>query len=209
MLAAVAIAFAGMAASTKPARANAEDILRFLAGAVIVGAIVNAIDDHHTPRYYGSSALPDSCMETVRVDWRNIQVYNKRCLNRGNYHGLPQRCERNFRVNGRNRRGYVAQCLWDAGFTRANGWSQPPRHNNPPFVPSPPTYGHSDRLPTSCLMRYRQNGRSIQGYWASCLRDSGFRNMPQNCRLRTRDGDRLFNAPCLYNAGHRNWGDGR
>jgi len=216
LIAAAALALAGLAAGSRPARADVDDLLRFLAGAVIIGAIVNAIDDSHTPRYVGRNVLPDSCLETVRVNWRTVQVYNARCLNRGGYYDLPRRCERSFRINGRNRRGYVAECMWEAGYSR-EGYrntlprNPPPRFGHPPFlgdnlpfVPAPPPiHDIEPRLPSSCQMTYRQNNRSVQGYWARCLRNSGFRNLPQSCRLQTRDGDRLFNAQCLYNAGYR------
>ena len=135
LVAATAIAFAGIAAGSRPARADAEDILRFLAGAVIVAAIINAVDDRHTPRYIDRWVLPDSCLETVRVNHRNILVYNARCLNRGNYHGLPNHCRRSFRVNGHTRNGFVAECMWEAGYRREGGWRQPPRYDPPRYSP--------------------------------------------------------------------------
>jgi hypothetical protein len=52
-------------------------------------------------------------------------------------------------------------------------------------------------------MTYRQDGRRVQGYWAQCLRDAGLRDLPRSCRLNTRDGNRLFNANCLRDAGYR------
>ncbi|WP_461473803.1 hypothetical protein, partial [Pararhodobacter sp.] len=115
VLAAAALALAGLAAGSRPARADTEDLLRFLAGAVIIGAIVHAIDDNHTPHYAGRWTLPDSCLETIRVDWRTIDVYNARCLNRAGYSGLPSRCRRDFRIGYGTRTGFIAECLWDAG----------------------------------------------------------------------------------------------
>jgi len=216
LVAASAIALAGLTATTRPARADAEDLLRFLAGAIIIAAIVNAVDDHHTPRYIDRWVLPDSCLETVRVNWRNVQVYNARCLQRGGYHNLPQRCIRTFRVNGHNRRGYVAQCMWEAGYHRENSWHQPPRSSppyqpphQPPYVQPVPPIRHAppsfvgNTLPSRCEMTYRQNGNRRHGYWASCLRNAGLTNLPRNCRLRTRSGDGVFNRQCLLNAGYR------
>lgn len=220
LIAAAAIAFAGFAAGSRPARADAEDILRFLAGAIIIGAIINAVDDNHTPRYIDRWVLPDSCLETVRVNHRNIEVYNARCLNRGNYHGLPNHCLRSFRVNGYTRNGYVAECLWDAGYRRENPWGQPPRYSpprysppgylppgairpEPPVLSPPPYHGASTLLPAHCEMTYRENGQRRNGYWGSCLRDAGLRNLPDHCRLRTRSGDAVYNRGCLVNAGYR------
>ncbi len=198
LVGAIAIAFAGVAAGSRPARADTEDILRFLAGAAIIAAIVHAVDDRHTPRYIDRWVLPDSCLETVRVHRRTIQVYNARCLDRGGYHNLPNHCERSFRVNGHSRRGYVAECMWDAGYNRESGW-----HNPRDIRPVPPRYDHNSRLPERCEMTYRQSGHRVNGYWGHCLSDAGFRDLPRDCRLRTRDGDHVYNRQCLQNAGYR------
>ncbi|WP_323035067.1 hypothetical protein [Pararhodobacter sp.] len=135
LVGAAAIALAGLTASARPAKADTEDILRFLAGAVIIAAIINAVDDRHTPRYIDRWVLPDSCLETMRVNHRRIQIYNARCLSRAGYYNLPNRCERTFWVNGRNRRGYVAECLWDAGYYREGGRYAPPYYAPPRYVP--------------------------------------------------------------------------
>lgn len=100
-LAALAVAVAGFAGSARPARADAEDILRFLAGVIVIGAIVNAIDDNQTPHYYGRWVLPNSCLETIRINGRNIQSYNARCLNRAGYDNLPWRCRYEFQSRRR------------------------------------------------------------------------------------------------------------
>jgi len=213
LLAAAAIALAGLSATTRPARADAEDLLRFLAGAVVIAAIVNAIDDNHTPRYIDRWTLPNSCLETLRVDWRTIQVYNARCLSRAGYHDLPGYCRRDFRVGGyQTRTGYVAECLWEAGYRRDTGpgWGgHPPQPEPYPPFPSRPPYPNrppvvvSDRLPAYCQVTYRMNGRRLEGYWGSCLRDAGLRNLPRQCRQTTTQGDAIYDAQCLYNAGYR------
>lgn len=197
MLAAAAIALAGLSASTRPARADAEDLLRFLAGIVVVAAIVNAIDDSHTPRYYGRWELPDSCLETLRVDGRTIQAYNARCLHRGGYTNLPYRCRYEFRIGGhRTRVGYIAECMWETGYRRANPWIDRP-HVDEPII------GHRGLLPQHCAMTYRVNGQRRHGYWGHCLNDAGFHNLPRSCRRTTTDGDHLFNRHCLSEAGYR------
>lgn len=217
IVAAGAVALAGLAAGSRPARADVDDLLRFLAGAVIVGAIINAVNDNDTPEYAGRWQLPGGCLETVRVNGRNIQVYNARCLRRAGYVDLPDRCQRTFRVNGRNRRGYVANCMWNAGYGRPGGGAMPApdyRHDAPPeypphVTPAPPRGSYTRpgyagaQLPARCETTYRQNGHRRDGYWGSCLRDSGFRRLPERCRLTTTDGRSLYNAQCLENAGYR------
>lgn len=229
-LAAGAVALTGLAAASRPAQADADDLLRFLAGAIIVGAIVNAIDDNQTPRYAGRWQLPDSCLETVRVRGRNVEVYNGRCLSRAGYNDLPQYCARDFNINGRNRTGYVAECLYDAGYGR-EGYRQPPRYEPPQYQPpqyqppgyppygspppyfnpgrpphtsvQPPSLGFEGRLPSHCAMTYRQSGQRVDGYWANCLNDAGFDNLPRHCRVSASDGSRIYTAQCLLDAGYR------
>lgn len=207
-VAGAAIALAGLAAASRPARADAEDILRFLAGAVIIAAIVNAVDDNQSPRYIDRWVLPDSCLETVRVNWRDITVYNARCLNRAGYQNLPNNCLRNFQVNGHGRRGYVAECMWDAGYRRQGNGYYPGPHQpraEPPVSSPPFNYGHNNRynvLPSHCEVAYRDNGQRRNGYWGSCLRNSGLRGLPQQCRLNTRGGDDIYNRRCMVNAGY-------
>ncbi|WP_370205909.1 hypothetical protein [Pararhodobacter marinus] len=215
LVAAAALLLAGLGATARPAKADADDILRFLAGAIVVGAIVNAIDDNHTPQYYGRWALPNSCLETIRVNHRNVQSYNARCLRRAGYQGLPGRCSYEFRLRGGHvRRGYIAECLYEAGYRGQGGYySSPPRYQ-PPYSPpiqaqpprvSPPYHGQPlvrGNLPNRCLMSYRQNGRSVQGYWASCLRNAGYNNLPGRCRVTATNGDRIFNATCLRQSGY-------
>jgi len=216
IVAAGAIALAGLAAGSRPAQANVDDLLRFLAGAVIVGAIVNAIDDNQTPNYVGRWQLPDECLETVRVNWQDIQVYNARCLRRAGYSNMPDRCERNFRINGQNRRGYVAECMWAAGYGRPGGHAAPPGYYHNPDAPpeylprvTPPQGSYTNPgyagqlLPSRCETTYRQNGERRNGYWGHCLRNAGFTNLPRNCRLQTTDGQAIYNRWCLTNAGYR------
>lgn len=220
LAAAAAVALAGLGAGTRPARADADDILRFLAGAIVIGAIVHAIDDNQTPRYYGRTILPDSCLETIRINNRNIQSYNARCLDRAGYNNLPWNCRYEFRVGGgRTRTGYVAECLYEAGYRRQGGGYQPdpwddryPRISPPIGGPISPPFGRPPyepphprliELPEHCFMHYRQQGQRIEGYWARCLRDSGYRDLPGSCRVTSTDGDGIYNAHCLWQSGYR------
>ena len=212
-LAAGAVALAGLATTPQQARADDADIFRFIAGAIVIGAIVHAIDENNRPSYAGRWVLPNECLETVRIDWRNVDVYNGRCLSRAGYQGLPGQCRYEFRYQGRNRAGYVADCMYQAGYR--GGYSRradPPRYDPPYADPprmSPPSHGHGhDRgrrawLPDRCEMHYRQSGRRVAGYWSSCLRDAGLRDLPGQCRVTSTDGDRIYNARCLEDEGYR------
>lgn len=188
--AAAALAVAG--ATARPAQADTEDLLRFLAGAIVIAAIVNAVDDNHRPAYVSRWVLPDSCLETVRANRRSVEVYNARCLNRANYSNLPQECRYDYQYNGRNRSGYVADCMWDAGYRRQGHNAQPQ-----PSVPS------ANFLPGHCEMTYRQSGQRINGYWGQCLSRAGLQELPRYCRVTSTDGDTIYNAECLLNANYR------
>ena len=207
--AAGAVALAGLGASARPAEADADDLFRFLAGAIVIGAIVNSIDDNHTAPYYGGRELPGSCRETIRVNGRNVDSFNQRCLNRSGYHNLPGQCRYEFRVShGRTRTGFIAECLYEAGWRVHDGprWGNDrgPRHDGYGYSGRPPRVEQQGRwLPQHCSMTYRQDGRRVDGYWGSCLRDSGLRDMPGYCRVTSTSGDRIFNARCLRDAGYR------
>lgn len=189
-LAAATLALAG--ATARPAQADTEDLLRFLAGAIVIGAIINAVDDNHRPQHVSRWVLPDSCLETVRANWQTVDVYNARCLSRANYSNLPHECRYDYQYNGRSRSGYVAECLWDAGYRRqGHDVEVRPTHPAPVF------------LPAHCAMTYRQSGQRINGYWAGCLRDSGLRGLPDQCQVTSTGGDRIYNADCLRDAGYR------
>jgi hypothetical protein len=193
LLAVASLILTGIIASAAPARAQSnEDIVRFLLGAVAVAVIVRAIDDNHRPAYISSRVLPDSCLESVRVQGRVVDVYNSRCLGRGGYRNLPQRCEVSLRTNRGNRVGYEANCLYRAGYS-AEGHGYRPQ-------PTRPSHG---ALPRHCEMTYRQQGQRIAGYDGQCLSNAGLRNLPRQCQVTSRDGQRLFNAQCLQDAGYR------
>lgn len=189
-LAAAALVVAG--ATARPAQADTDDLLRFLAGAIVIAAIVNAVDDNHRAQHISRWVLPDSCLETVRANRRSVDVYNARCLSRANYSNLPHECRYDYQYNGRSRSGYVAECLWDAGYRRQGVAVQP--------QPSQPS---GLFLPAHCAMTYRQQGQRVQGYWGECLTGAGFHELPRYCRVTSTDGDAIYNAECLHNANYR------
>jgi hypothetical protein len=193
--AAAALAVAG--ATARPAQADTDDLLRFLAGAIVIAAIVNAVDDNHRAPHISQWVLPDSCLETVRANRRSVEVYNARCLNRANYSNLPGECRYDYQYNGRNRSGYVAECMWDAGYRR-QGYSAQPAP-----APSRPSQHSAGVLPAHCEMTYRQSGQRVTGYWGDCLNNAGYYDMPRYCQVTSTSGDAIYNAECLFNANYR------
>ncbi len=201
ILLAGAVALAGLAASTAPARAN-DDVVRFLLGAAALAVIVGAVDDRHRARHLGNRVLPDSCRETARVRGRSIDIYNARCLRRAGYRSLPQQCHVDLRTHHGRRAGYVAHCLQQAGY-RAEGHalrphrpqhSRPQRHHRRPDVA---------RLPARCEMHYRHSGQRVWGFDGRCLSRHGLTDLPRRCMVRDHAGNRYFNGQCLTNAGYR------
>lgn len=139
-ISAVAIALAGMTAAAVPARANNDDIAKFLFGAttlfIIGSAIANGNRGHaqpqpqrpvvvHPPRPphghghgYGQNrppVLPAAC--AISISGAGHSYYGERCLrDNGVRVALPARCERTMRTNRGNRTVYEGQCLVNAGF---------------------------------------------------------------------------------------------
>jgi hypothetical protein len=193
LLAAGTLILAGMIATAAPARAQSnEDIVRFLLGAAAIAVIIRSIDDNHRPVYISPRVLPDSCLEQARVQGRVVDVYNQRCLGRAGYSNLPGQCEVSLRTDRGRRVGYEANCLYRAGY-RAEGQGFRPQPTRPGFA----------TLPRQCEMTYRQQGQRITGYDAGCLRGQGLRGLPQHCAVTSRDGQRIYNAQCLWDAGYR------
>jgi hypothetical protein len=52
-------------------------------------------------------------------------------------------------------------------------------------------------------MHFRMNGARIDGYWADCLYNSGFTNLPGFCLVTATNGQRIYNGQCLAQAGYR------
>lgn len=207
LTAAGALALAGLAASAAPARAN-DDLIRFLLGAAAVGIIISAIDNNARaqPGTVRPGELPGVCLETIRVGRRTAEVYNGQCLSRSGVHNLPARCEVSLRTDRGQRRGYEASCLYEAGY-RPQAVHRP--QPQPPVVqPGRPgrPWGHAphaNRLPQNCEMTYRLGRQRVDGYDAACLTRAGFTNLPRNCRVTSTDGQHIYTASCLFDAGYR------
>lgn len=194
LLAAGAVALAGLTAAATPARSDTtDDLMRLFLGIAAVAIIVHAIDESRTPRYINRWELPDDCIETVRVNFRHVEVYNARCLERAGYRSIPQFCQIPMRTDRGERRSYLAQCLYD------NGYSPEQRYVRPiPRDPHPGAW-----LPRECEMYYRQSGARVAGYDGQCLSRYGFYSLPRQCRVSDRLGNHYYNSDCLINSGYR------
>lgn len=189
VLAAAALALASALAASGPARAqSSDDLVRFLLGAAAIAIIVRAIDESHTPVFLGDRVLPDSCLETVRIQGREVDVYNRRCLQRAGYRNLPERCEVSYRTANGRRHGFEARCMYRAGYAAESYQVHRPDRR---------------RLPARCELTYRVGGDRAVGYDQLCLRRAGFDRLPRRCERTTRGGDILLDGQCLWDAGWR------
>lgn len=209
VVAAAALALAGLAATSSPARAsNHDDIIRFLLGAAAVAVILRAVEGQGSGYYIDRWTLPDACLETMRVRGRTADVYHRGCLNRAGYTSLPGHCQVSLNTDRGRRIGYEAHCLYDAGYRGEWGGGhyrpRPVEPVHPWQPPRQPGWGSGwSALPEHCELTYRQGNQRLRGYDARCLRDAGLRNLPQHCVVTARDGQRIYTAQCLSDAGYR------
>ena len=130
---AAAVAITGF--STAPARADSDDIAKFIAGAAILGIIGAAINDrrddrrerpHVDPKPHPKPLpprvrrydLPAKCLTNIRVRGKDRRLLGMRCLNR-NYdfvRKLPNRCYAELENRHKSRRGYRPGCLRKHGY---------------------------------------------------------------------------------------------
>jgi hypothetical protein len=142
---AVSIAVTGLTAA--PAKADSDDLVRFLAGATALVIIGRALDDNdrHTPtrrhtaghgRAYDDNyipperrheprrsrySLPRECRSSFWTPDGKQRYLDRRCL-RHNYdytHSLPKRCKITFYDKNVRKRGYSIPCLKDNGYRLA------------------------------------------------------------------------------------------
>ncbi len=166
LLVVLALALAGLSATTPPARASdSDDLVRFLLGAAAFAIIVRAIDETRPPRYIAPTILPNACLATLRVRGREVDVYDEACLRRAGYRALPRQCEVRYRGPQTFRLGFEARCLYRAGY-RAE-WT-PPICNRP----APP--------PRACEIWFWENGSWRIGYDPRCLERHRWNNLNSN-----------------------------
>ncbi|MCC5955764.1 MAG: hypothetical protein JJU07_06650 [Natronohydrobacter sp.] len=183
LLAASALAISAIGASTAPASASDDTLLKFLLGATAVAIIV-----HSASRGQGHAqaaparGLPQHCRETLGIHGRHVAVYNAHCLHRAGVRNLPQHCQETIRTNHGMRSVYRARCLEGHG----------PRRGAP---------ARARGLPDWCATSYQYRGRWHEGYSASCLQHAGLRHLPATC-LVSGSGGQVYAAQCLRREGH-------
>lgn len=156
LVSAGAIALAGLASTAAPARSQTSDeLIRFLLGAAAVGIVVRAIDSSASTRRARppQGVLPASCLETVRVNRRHVDVYHSGCLGWYGIDRLPRRCETRIPTDRGMRNYHLAQCLHESGWRSeyASAPSRPRQDWTPPRGrdrrDGPPSWAHRRDCP--------------------------------------------------------------
>lgn len=128
------LAVAMLAASALPSHADkrGDDLAKIIVGALVLGAVVNAIDNnkHHDqappqqhkphkpkPQPGGLPVVPSVCaIEIESSEGEPVRMYGEKCLlERGFDYRLPD-CAHDVKVYGQKDRIYSAKCLREAGF---------------------------------------------------------------------------------------------
>jgi hypothetical protein len=105
-----------------PAKADRkDDLAKALLGALVVGVIVNELNDKPKPLPQPEPVkrprVPVVCEISIDGAERSVSLYSENCLRREGFdYRLPRGCANSARVFGRDDRVYSAQCLRDAGF---------------------------------------------------------------------------------------------
>jgi hypothetical protein len=118
MVTAAAVALALVLGAALPARADrSDDLAKALLGALVIGVIVNELDDRSKPEPVRRPRVPAVCEIAIDGKQRSVSLYSENCLRREGFdHRLPRGCANAARIFGRSDRVYSAQCLREAGF---------------------------------------------------------------------------------------------
>jgi hypothetical protein len=135
MVTAGAVALALALGAALPAKADRkDDLAKALLGALVVGVIVNELNDKSksaprvvtplpfvpepvAPAPVRMNRVPAICAITIDGAERSVTLYPESCLRREGFdRRLPRGCANQASVFGRDDRVYSAQCLRDAGF---------------------------------------------------------------------------------------------
>ncbi|OIQ28417.1 MAG: hypothetical protein BM562_12960 [Alphaproteobacteria bacterium MedPE-SWcel] len=138
LILAASVAVTGFAAG--PARADGEDVAKFIAGLAVLGIIGAAINDHRddrprpphvdpTPRpkplppRVRRYDLPSQCLTSLRVRGQSHRIVGLRCLRRTYDYSrdLPKSCYTELRNRDQHRRGYRPTCLRQHGYRLVRG----------------------------------------------------------------------------------------
>lgn len=102
-----------------PSGHKSNDVLPFIAGAIIGGAIVGGLNSQPRPAYQPARrpVAPGYCAIDVRERGHWSTVYRVNCLQDAGYGRiLPYRCSYDVRTRDGWRRVIPGECLRDAGF---------------------------------------------------------------------------------------------
>lgn len=101
-----------------PAKADKkDDLIKGLAAALVVGAILNELDQKAEAKPVRQPKVPAVCAITIHGDERSVTLYPERCLRREGFdERLPKSCANSATIYGRDDRVYSASCLRSAGF---------------------------------------------------------------------------------------------
>ncbi|TNJ46295.1 hypothetical protein [Phaeobacter sp. B1627] len=138
LILAAAMSVTGFAAG--PARADSEDIAKFIAGVAVLGIIGAAINDHKdnrrrpphvdpTPRpkplppRVRRYDLPSQCLTSLRVRGQTHRIVGLGCLHRSYDYtrDLPNSCYTELGNREQRRRGYRPNCLRQHGYRLVRG----------------------------------------------------------------------------------------
>lgn len=133
------------AVSSAPARADEEDVLKFIFGAAALFAIANALDDNDArvsstspyrpvtrpeirprplpDRAYRAKPIPARCLKYVESRKGNtVRLIGQKCVKRHyrHVHLLPDACRTKVKTDNGVRRGYGPKCLRRQGFRLAH-----------------------------------------------------------------------------------------
>jgi hypothetical protein len=125
-LAAAALAFTSLAASTSPARANDDALVKFLLGATAIAIIAAGTSKsrgksqsskhahphhyHHAPRH--AVFLPAHCQTSYRSKGKTYRAYKAGCLHHAGMRHLPHACL----VSTHHGHVYRGHCLAQHGY---------------------------------------------------------------------------------------------
>lgn len=120
-LTAITVAASLVMGSAAPSFADkrGDDIAKALAAALIIGALVNGVDNNKPrvkPEPIRQNRVPATCAIEIDSDRGGaVTVYTESCLRDEGFRRLPD-CGRSVRIYGQRDRIYSEQCLRDAGY---------------------------------------------------------------------------------------------
>lgn len=121
-LAAAALAFTSLAASTSPARANDDALVKFLLGATAIAIIAAGTSKsrrksqpkYHAPphHHHRAHSLPAHCQTNYRAKGKTYRAYKAGCLHHAGMRHLPHACL----VSTHHGHVYAGHCLAQHGY---------------------------------------------------------------------------------------------